>query len=58
LEVSLIHRVHAVLLFGIGLAALVGCGQLLRTGLGFFRSSPMQTRAIELSRLTFRTSPG
>jgi Zn-dependent protease with chaperone function len=50
LEVSLIHRVHAILLFGIGLAALMGCGQLLRAGLGFFRSTPIQTRAIELSR--------
>lgn len=49
LEASLIHRVHAVLLLGIGLAALVGCAQLLRTGLGFFRSTPMRSRAVELS---------
>jgi Zn-dependent protease with chaperone function len=50
LEVSTIHRVHGVLLLGIGCAAVMGCWQLLRTGFGFFRSQPAQARAMKLAR--------
>ena len=45
LEAAAIGRVHGGILLAIGLGALFGCYQLLRSALGLFKTNPLQLRA-------------
>lgn len=45
LEAAAIGRVHGGILLAIGLGALFGCVQLLKSAFGLFRTSPLQLRA-------------
>jgi Zn-dependent protease with chaperone function len=50
IETTAIHRVHAVLLLSIGLAAIIGCFELLKTGIRLFQVKPTSVRGRSLSR--------
>lgn len=50
LEASTIHRVHSGFLLIVGFVAIVGCFQLLKAALGFFKTTPTLLRDKELSR--------
>ncbi len=50
LEAAAIGRVHGGILLGIGIGALFGCYQLLKSGLGLFKLSPLRLRGSLLAR--------
>ncbi|MGZ8251554.1 MAG: M48 family metallopeptidase [Methylophilaceae bacterium] len=50
LESSAIHRVHGGILLIVGIAAIVGCYNLLKSAVGFFRTPPSWLRAKSLSK--------
>lgn len=50
LEVSTTQRVHGGFLLIVGFVAIVGCFQLLKAALSFFKTTPTWLRAKELSR--------